>query len=307
MLNNLVKISAVLLLALGLCSCGEDKVDGIKWGETKVYDDFLWKSFEPDTLWRTLELDFNRDAKRFLQRPVKLSVCKKNEDGVFAVVNNSELQAFVDGKVCENNVLVIEPSLDSLRLGFVISSNVEDKSHFYYLKVVDAAGLERIQGLEPKEFNDDSVALQELVIEKGSKMNPLAKLLMWIGLIALSALFLWFLLFKRIVYPRMSKMKKTVKVMLNGETVGLFTAVFTGARRVYFAKEKVEQSWFSRIFTGEIKTVVIPSLVESIEFVPKNKWALAKGKGYMIIPNPMPQSGVVKITDNVNKIDIELK
>jgi hypothetical protein len=97
-------------------------------------------------------------------------------------------------------------------------------------------------------------------------------------------------------------------VKVNNAVVAQFTVNFKGAKRIVFANKKQHQGLLNRLFTGKIDTVVNPIFEEPITFIPKKKnKALVKGKGYLVVPNPIPQSGVAEISAPTKKLYINLQ
>ena len=71
--------------------------------------------------------------------------------------------------------------------------------------------------------------------------------------------------------------------------------VFKGARRVVFSDRKIKQSFWNRLFAGEVRTYVNPLFVGKLTFIPKKKNAMCFGEGYNINPNPIPRSGIANM------------
>ena len=77
-------ILAVLCPLMLLASCGKkaDEANApTRWGKENYYDKFLWKKHVPDTLYRTIEFDFNQDAKNYMDKPLRLGLFKKTDSG----------------------------------------------------------------------------------------------------------------------------------------------------------------------------------------------------------------------------------
>ncbi len=74
-----------------------------------------------------------------------------------------------------------------------------------------------------------------------------------------------------------------------------------------FRIKKVKQSFWNRLFTGEVKSVVNPLFVCKLTFIPKKKNAMCFGEGYTINPNPVPKNGIANIDNRQQKIKITIR
>lgn len=200
------------------------------------------------------------------------------------------------------NRFSVRPSQDKLKLSVTFPDGTETGTYQGYLTLKNYK-LDRINN---KDLGGADVPIMVWRIRYVQIMNPLAKGLMWFGILILASLLLWFLVIKPAKYPRFPQFRKMVLVKRNGVVVANFTTNLKGARRVVFADKKVRQSLINKIFTGKINTVVNPIFKESITFIPRKKKALVKGKGYICKPNPIPQSGVAVIEDPIKKITIDI-
>ena len=157
----------VFALILTGCQTKHDEYS-VLWGKTDTYDKFLWKEQIPDTLKQTLCFDFNDDARQYLSAPLRIGVFKKTEHGHLTPVPTSEAQLFVDGKALENNILTVQPTESEKEVGIVFSPNAENKMHYWYLKPVDTAGLDRIN--DQAQYGADD-ALMEIKLRFFSEMD----------------------------------------------------------------------------------------------------------------------------------------
>ena len=120
------------------CSKSEDE-NSVKWGKVNCYDNFLWKKYVPDTLYRDLVFDFNSDAKMFMGRPLKMGLFKKNDIGKMVLVKEDEMSLYVDGKQCADNLVDVESCDNSIEhQKFLIDNidlfNIDDKIRKEVLK-----------------------------------------------------------------------------------------------------------------------------------------------------------------------------
>lgn len=270
-------------------------------GNVKHYDSFGWIKEKTTPCESTIGLSFSQDAKSYANTFVELIVTDNNGKKL----SSSDVVIYANGEKCDKNKIRVSPKDDKIVLSISFPVGTKSGTHQGYF-MVGQNHLDRIDNFDLNATTNANVIKWR--VRYVQTMNPLAKLLMWIGIIILSALLLWFLVIKPTKYPRFAQFRKMVLVKKNGAVVAQFTTNFKGARRVVFASEKVKQTILNRLFTGRIDTVVNPVFEEPITFIPrKRRKAMVKGKGYLINPNPIPQSGVTVITDPVKNLTINLQ
>lgn len=252
---------SVCILFLCLCaSC--TKETSTLWGETECYDDFLWVKYVPDTLKKTLCFDFNEDATNHMTKPLRLGLFKKTDKG-FVQLKGNEVELFVDGKKIENNIISVSQECNELEIGIVLNKNIQNQSHFWYIRAIDNAGLERINDSNVESLD----AIMDIRVKKTHVMNPLANFFMWLlGLIAV-ALFLWFALLQRLFYPTF----KVNKVTLIGPEPYLNSIKIKGCRKLVLTSKNIKQTFINKIFTGEIKYSNSSIWSEDVVFEPRDK------------------------------------
>ena len=271
-----------------------------KMGKVSHYDDFLFVRGKIVPINHAIEFSFNDDAK-----------ADKNAFAEFAFVDNSgkavspkDMIITVDGEKLSNNRFRVTPSHEKVNIEISFPSGAKKGKHQGYLRLVN----HNLHRLNSNECAGQTADAFQWTVYNSKTMNPLAKSLMCLGILIVSALLLWFIVITPIKYPRFSKFRKMVLVKKNGVVVAQFTCNFKGARRVIFATSKQRQSALNKLFTGRIDTIVNPVFEEPITFLPrKKKKAMAKGKGYLINPNPIPQSGVAEISAPAKKLIIYLQ
>lgn len=265
MLNN--KILPILFAALAFlctgCNKGNDE-NSVLWGKTNTYDKFLWKEQIPDTLKQTLCFDFNDDALHYLSSPLRLGIYKKDADGHLRPVQEDEMQLFVNGKALEGNIITVNASDKELEVGVVFNAKAENKMHYWYIKPLDAAGLDRINDQETYGPDD---AIMEIKLRKRHVMNPLAEGLMWFGIIVLAGLILWFLVLKHIFFPNF----RITRLQLTGPAPYMSMLKVKNYRLCILSANPQKQNWFDRVFCGEIKYEVNPLWTAPVVFEPRDK------------------------------------
>lgn len=285
------------LIAILVSACSESSID---FGTVEYYPKFLWVDAKVVPVEKTLEFDFSQDAK--------------NDKGCFAEfmfvdnedrpISTKEMQVYVGGKPLAGNRLRVNSSVRSQKVTFVFTPQAESGKHQGYLRLINHK-LDRLDSETLKAGQKQDVFQWTLNYDK--QMNPLAKVLMWILIVVFILLLLWFVVIKPLKYPRFGKFTKSILLEKDGRLVGQMNVVFKGARRVVFSDRKIKQSFWNRLFTGEIRTVVNPLFVSRLTFIPKKKNAMCFGDGYYVNPNPIPRSGIANIENKQQKIKITIR
>lgn len=274
--------------------------EGQKMGKVSHYDEFLFVRGKIVPINHSIEFSFNDDAKAYSDAFAEFEFV--NNSG--QVISSNEMIVTVDGEKLNNNRFRVTPSHDKVNIEISFPSGSRRGKHQGYLRLVN----HNLHRLNSHECIGQTADAFQWTVYNNKTMNPLAKALMWLGIFAASALLLWFMVIKPIKYPRFSKFRKMVLVKKNGVIASQFTCNFKGARRVIFATKKQPQSALNKLFTGRIDTIVNPIFEEPITFLPRKKRkAMAKGKGYIFNPNPIPQSGVAEISVPAKKLIINLQ
>jgi len=202
-------------------------------GKAKWYDGFLfWGASKPDTLHVDLKAVFNDEAKKD-GSTVELLVA--DEDG------GKDFLLLYNGQEAENGRIVLRsgdgaPSILSL----VFNPEAKEGKRYLTIKAKTKHELDKINGQPVEQYNLTLRAKYSVV------WNPLKTILMWIGILVVAALLLWFLMFRRLIYPS-----------INVRTIQINDPYFSkvnvkGKRRVVFTNKNMKQGIISRIFTGEI-------------------------------------------------------
>ena len=265
MLNNKILPFVFSALAFVLVGCNKGNDDNsVLWGKTSSYDPFLWKKQVPDTLKQTLCFDFNDDAQNYMSSPLTLGVFKKDNDGHLRQVQADEMQLFVNGKALEGNVITVNSSDKEIEVGVVFDQKAENKMHYWYIKPIDNAGLDRINGQD--NFGTDD-AIMEVKLRKRHVMNPLAEGLMWFGITILAALVLWFLLLKHVFFPTF----RVTRLQLTGPEPYLSQLKIKNYRMCVLEGTPQKQNWFDKVFAGKIRYEINPLWTAPVIFEPRDK------------------------------------
>lgn len=286
-----------LFVAILLSSCSEHSTE---FGTVMYYPKFLWVDAKTVPAEKTFEFDFSQDAKN-----------DKKCFAEFLFVNNDdkpigtdEMQVYADGKPLANNKLRVNSSVRSQKVSFVFAPQANGGKHQGYLRLVNYK-LDRLDSetLKPGQ----KINVFQWTLDYDKQMNPLAKVLMWILVVFCAGLLIWFVVLKPLMYPRFGKFTKSMLLEKDGKLVGQMNVVFKGARRVVFSDRKIKQSFWNRLFTGEVRTYVNPLFVGKLTFIPKKKNAMCFGEGYNINPNPIPKSGIANIDNRQLKLKITIR
>lgn len=206
----------------------ETDMDKATW-----YDRFLfWGASDPDTLSVDLKTVFNDEAR------------KEGSAVEFQVVDldgGKDFQLLYNGQPLTNGKITLRSNGNTASiLSIVFNPSAKEGKRYLAVKATAKQELDNI--------NDQPVEQYQLTLRSKYVVNwnPLKTILMWLGIIILAALLLWFLLVKHFIYP-------TIKVKTIQINDPYFSKVnVKGKRRVVFTNKEMEQSLFSRIFTGKI-------------------------------------------------------
>lgn len=254
---------------LCLCSCSDDNSQNLvtSWGKEEFYEDFMWKKYVPDTLYRQIAFDFNDDAKNYMTEPLQLGLFKKTDSGKMVPVLDNEMEVFANGVKCPDNIISVSPDTETVLVGIVFNPKAENKVHHWFFKPVNDGGAERINDMDPEMFNSPNSSLLELEVEKNKIMNPLAVGTLAFGIILISALLIWLLLLKFIFYPTF----KVGKIMLCDPVPYMCQKSLRGCRKLVLTKNKSSQSFLNRLFTGRVIYDVNSMWTSDIVIIPRDR------------------------------------
>ena len=261
---------AVICTIMLLSSC-EKKMDDstapTRWGKENYYEKFLWKKHVPDTLYRTMEFDFNQDARNYMTKPLQLGLYKKTDTDKMLPVTEQEMEVFVDGRKCKDNIIDVQPGANQLKVGIVFKPEAENKVHHWFFKPVDDGGLDRINDMDPEAFNAENSSLMEIEVEKHKVMNPLAETTILTALLLAVLLLVWMLVMKPLFYPtfRVGKIQLTDPVPYNS------LKRLRGYRKLILTDKTGKQSFFNKLFTGKILYEVNSCWSSEVVVEPKDK------------------------------------
>ena len=263
-------ILAVLCPLMLLASCGK-KADEpnapTRWGKENYYDKFLWKKHVPDTLYRTIEFDFNQDAKNYMDKPLRLGLFKKTDSGKMLPVTESEMEVFVDGQKCPQNIIDVQPGTDHLKVGIVFKPEAENKVHHWFFRAVDDGGLERINDMDPDTYKADTASLMDIEVDKNKVMNPLAMGTALTTLLLLAALLVWLFVMKAIFFPTF----RVGKIQLSDPVPYNTLKRMRGYRKMILTNKQPKQGFFDKVFAGKILYEVNDLWTSEVVIEPKDR------------------------------------
>ncbi len=200
--------------------------DRQKMGTVSHYDEFLFVQGKICPIYHMIEFSFNDDAK-----------ANKNAFAEFAFVNNSgqtispkDMIVRIDGEKLTNNRFRVTPSHERVNIEISFPSDAKKGKHQGYLRLAN----HNLNRLNSDECAGQTADAFQWTVYNNKTMNPLAKALVWMGILIASAIMIWFIVIKPIKYPRFFKFRKMVLVKKNGIVAAQFTCNFKGARQVMY-------------------------------------------------------------------------
>ncbi len=263
-------ILAVLCPLMLLASCNKEANNTntpTRWGKENYYDKFLWKKHVPDTLYRTIEFDFNQDAKNYMDKPLRLGLFKKTDSGKMLPVTESEMEVFVDGQKCPNNIIDVQPGTDQMKVGIVFKPEAENKVHHWFFRAVDDGGLERINDMDPDTYQADNASLMDIEVDKNKVMNPLAMGTALTTLLLLAALLVWLFVMKAIFFPTF----RVGKIQLSDPVPYNTLKRMRGYRKMILTNKQPKQGFFDKVFAGKILYEVNDLWTSEVVIEPKDR------------------------------------
>lgn len=286
-------LSSIIHICLTLCK----KDESVSLGTVEYYPKFLWVESNTTPVTKTFDFEFSPDAK------------DDNSFAEFQFVDNegkpistNVMQVTIDGKEIANNKFRINSDVSSTEFTFKFSPNAEKGKYQGYLKLVGHT-LDRLDS-QPLTSGQQVDAFQ-WTINYDKRMNPLAKVLIWLGFLIMTFLLLWLFILKPIFYPKFKSIKKGVYL----KNCPPITINFKGARLVVLDNKPHKQSNWDKIFKGKIIYKQHQALLTQITMKPHRRgiMVVADTSKYIVTPNPMPRIGSAIMNDLINRTNIEIK
>lgn len=262
----------VLLLGIGLltsCGLNGDKTSEL-WGETEYYNDFLWNHYEPLVMQRTLCFEWNEDALTD-KTPIKLALRARKEDFSYKKAKHIKLYRLKENgewKPCKNLEFKVKPGTNRVTLGIEFKEEAKDSVYNLAFCVQDAGNIDLVN--EENVYNTTHVTPICIRTIKTTKMNPLAKLIMWIGILILTALLLWRLILRRMVFPTFAFSNLHI-MYLDGESKkGIEDCNMSDVRKIVCTNTNLSQGRLNYFFTGRVEYVTNPFWTSPVEIIPED-------------------------------------
>jgi hypothetical protein len=263
-LEKVIKIVLVLLSATLCMSCNKrvENSDKVIWGKTDFYSSFLFKKYEPVVMTRTIEFEFNEDARNLLMNDIVFEPVEKDKADGFIAAKGVNLNK--NGTLCINNLLTIRPNEKEAEIGIEFTEEAGEGNHTLYLRVKNTGGLDRIDNTDVTSTND-VVLMHEWVVKKDDIYNPLAVMMFWglMGIVGL--LLLWRIVLRQLMNPHFAIRKIEIVAPDFWKILKI-----KGCYKVVCSNKMKGHSFLHAFFVGDILFVVNDFFIEDVELFPKN-------------------------------------
>ena len=276
-------------------SCKKD--ESVTFGTVEYYPSFLWVDSKLTPVTKTFDFEFSQDAKDYDSYAEFQFV-----DNGGQAISTDIMQIKVDGETCPDNRFRISSDMASKEVTFEFSPNAQDGKHQGYLKLVSHQ-LDRLDSQPLTERK--KVDAFQWTLKYDKRMNPLAKVLMWIGICLLAIFVIWLVILRPILFQRFKNIKKGIYFKDSPP----ITINFKGARLVVLDSKSHKQSNWDKLFKGKIIYKQHPALLTKITMKPHSHGVMVvtDTSKYIITPNPMPRIGSAIMKDLINRTNIEIK
>lgn len=271
MSNKFILFVTSLIL---LCSCGDAVKKDSFWGVSEAYDSYLWCKHHPDTLKKTLVFEFNSDAKRLLDRPVKLGLFKKelSPEGNERLVplSTDQVELFVDGVLSPDNTISVDKHVGELEVAVVFPNLEPTRVHTWYIKVIDNGGLDIINDYEVSGSSASAPIVREVQVKTVKRANPLAVGVNTVLLSLLALFCLWICVIRYIVFPRF----KISLIAVGKEGQTMIPRRAKGFIRFVITSSPKRQGALMNLLTGKVQYFVMQpedGVTEDITIEPFDK------------------------------------
>lgn len=189
-----------------LCSCSGVVNKENFWGVSEAYEPYLWCKHHPDTIKKTIVFEFNDDAKRLLDRPVKLGLFKKEltPEGKEKLVplSTRQVELYIDGVISRDNTFSVKKDVEEIEIAVVFPDLEPTRVHTWYVKVIDNGGLDIINEYEVSGYHASEPIVKEVQVKTVKKANPLAVGVNSVLISILVVFCLWIFVLRYIIFPR---------------------------------------------------------------------------------------------------------
>ena len=243
-MKKLALYLSIICLVCLLSSCQSEDLFG--WGKSKCYNDSLLLKWEPVTMTRTLEFDFNETAKkRYAGKEFIFQVMERTSESAKKVVAQN-IKVYKNGELCPNNEFVVTPEEFRVKVGIEFMREAAPGEHVLFLECKSLDILDQF----------DSVIGDGFVTKKNDVMNPADKGIMWFVIVLGAAYLAWLILLRPIFHPyvKFSRMEITYP---DGEeymvrTSGKTAVILTNPENA----KRYRQGFFSALFMTKHLVIV---------------------------------------------------
>ena len=273
---------AVAMTILATSCNKEEQPSGANWGTTEWYEGAWYYDYEPNIMTKTIELEFNSDAWGYINADngyIELSISTSADE----ITTPEDINVYFNGELTEGGVFKIIPSemtqetfngnvVLSGELGIEFLDSATEGTHQYYIHYTGKCDGNKKITVDDMPIATDPNSVYVTVegtlgdglrVTKVDKINPGSQIIIWVIIIIVSALLLWLIIGRRIVYTRMDAMT------LQFIGPGYFSrSIRLGGkyRVVLTSDETKKQSWFSALFTGKIEYIYDENWTSDITF-----------------------------------------
>ncbi len=271
---------AAVVAVISSCS-EENRPTGDNWGTTEWYPDRFYCSYTPVVMTRTVEFDLNEDARLYLDCQggfFELAVSK--EPGEY--VKSNDIKVYYNGMLDEDGKFHVTLNDDksgkfTADIGVEFVDGVAEGIHKYYIVYtgqMDGNNSINVQGTNltaSKEYvtvDMCNLDAEGFYVEKIDLVNPVDKILIWVGTILGICLAVWIIVGRYLFFPRI----RVSRLQFTGPDTFNRTPTVKGCYRVVLtADRKRKQGIIARLFTGKILYIYDDVWTEEVLFEHRNK------------------------------------
>ncbi len=270
----------IAIVCVALSSCSEKDDLGAFWGDTEIYDDFLFNKYTPTLINKTMELEFNEHAKN-ANAKVHFGLFKEDGNGGVVKIKTTEALLHIDDKVMNNNEFTINQNQTSVKIGIEVRKDTPNGRNSWLLKTMSFSEIDRIDDIELDTSHSNNYTLK-FYIKKAEVMNDLSYGLSIFAITIISILIIWLLILKRMFYP-------TFKSGMLTFQMDIYKPIkIKGARKVVCTNKPLKQSSLNAFFTGRIIYFNNPFWTKEWLIIPNNKKNIKViGGNFMLDPYAM--------------------
>lgn len=267
-------------------------VGQIKMGEVMHYDEFWWKPRFVQPLQYKLAFEMSPDAKANPKSYAELEFVYNDGEPI----DLEKMVVVINEDTLKNNKFKVSPDCLVADIAISFVSDAETGKHQGYIKL----GNNNLDRVNNTELSDkDKLEVCQWTIRNNKKTNPLKVAVLSIAAFIIALVLLWFIIFRKIFYPKFGSIQKTF-IIPNATPL---IVKFKGARQVVIsAKHNKRQSLWNRFWTGKIIYKTHPAFNTPISFKPMRERQILTNtlNDYIVSPNPMPGIGSATIINKAN-------